>query len=96
MTVTVDLWALVGAMGTLVVAIFWLVYLELRYRSRERDLKAHEDLCAERYAAIEARSAQLVKASDDRHEENIERFHAINRHLERQDDKLDRLLERVK
>ena len=58
-------------------------------------LKSHEDICAERYLAIEAISAQVGKLSDERHEENVQRFMGINRHLERQDDKLDRLLEKV-
>ena len=40
--------------------------------------------------------ADMVNALDERHEENVQRFHGINRHLERQDDKLDRLLEKVR
>lgn len=93
-TVTVDLWAFMGGLATLTLAIFWLVNLELRYRSRERDLKAHEDICALRYAAIETQSAQLVEAVQDRHDENVRRFHSQDRILERLDDKLDKLLER--
>lgn len=46
-------------------------------------LKNHEDVCEQRWLA-----------SDDRHEENIQRFNAIARTLERQDDKLDRLLQK--
>lgn len=56
--------------------------------------KAHEDLCAQRYAAIEQHQAQaekasderhalFVKVSDERHKENLDRLGSIDGKLQR-------------
>jgi hypothetical protein len=47
---------------------------------------AHEDLCSERYAAIERQHVERTKLIDERHKENRERF-------DRLESKLDRLLD---
>lgn len=80
--VQVDLWQLIGALSVFAATVAWLVALQGRH-------KAHEDLCARRYAQIEATHAQLVKVSDERHAENRD-------WLERLDEKMDILLARPK
>ena len=69
----VDIGWVIGAVSMMAGGIAWLVGLHWRQ-------KGHEDICALRYAAIEANHAKLV-------EDNGKRF-------DRLDDKLDRLLER--
>lgn len=68
--------------------VAWLVGLQWRQ-------KGHESECALRYAAIQWAATEQTRRSDERHEENVQRFHALARTLERQDDKLDRLLSRA-
>jgi len=75
-----ELYPLVAVAVVAIGLVVWFIRIKTRQES-------HEDLCAERYAAIEARHAQLVKVSDERHRENRERLAGM-------DDKLDRLLER--
>ena len=78
---TIDPWQLVGALSVMAGAIGWLVRLQYRHT-------AHEDLCAQRYKSIEATHAQLVKVSDERHQENRERLQSL-------DEKMDRVLDRL-
>jgi hypothetical protein len=85
----VELWQLIGALGVFASAIAWLVALQWKQKVQEAQHKAHEDLCARRYSQIEVTHAQLVKVSDERHNENRE-------WLERLDEKMDRLLARPK
>lgn len=70
MSVTVDIWAALGGLAVLATAIGWLVRLQGRQQ-------AHEDLCAERYKHIASTHDQLVKVSDERHQENLERLEEI-------------------
>ena len=76
----VDIGWVIGALSMMAGGIAWLVGLHWRQ-------KGHEDICALRYAAIEATHAKLVEESNTRHVDNGKRF-------DRLDDKLDRLLER--
>lgn len=70
-------------------AIAWLVRLQSRQQG-------HEDLCAERYKAIEQSSEQLVKVSDERHSENRDRLDGIDRRMGDLDRKVDLVLQRLK
>lgn len=61
--------------------------VEKRITTAELAHQAHEDICSKRYAGIEAAHLQVVKVTDERHEEARERFDRI-------EDKIDRLLAR--
>ena len=89
MTVQVDIWALLGGLAVLASAIAWLVKLQSRQQG-------HEDLCAERYKAIEASSDQLVKVSDERHAENRERLENLDERIGHVDEKIDLVLARLR
>lgn len=88
--------ALVTAAGAVVAIVLrlvtwtldrWAVDVKNRQDGLEQEHQAHEDICGERYASIEEKHAQIVKVSDERHKENLER-------LNRMEHKIDQLLVR--
>jgi hypothetical protein len=74
--------AIVSVVSVFVALVAWLVRLKTRQES-------HEEGCEKRYAGIEKQHEQLVKVSDQRHQENLSR-------LDRMDEKLDVLLMRLR
>ncbi len=52
-----------------------------RQEALEREHKAHEDVCAERYQRIEQTHALLVKTTDERHEETRDALTSIDEKL---------------
>ena len=79
MSITLD-WTTIGGLAVVASAIAWLVRLQMLHQS-------HEKICAERYQHISETHEQLVKVSDERHEENRDRLESI-------DHKIDLLISR--
>lgn len=77
--------------------IGWLFGMKADQSAIRARHEAHEKICSERYSAIEKQHRQLVKVSDERHEENRERLQGIDERtmsgLKAIDDKLQRLIE---
>jgi hypothetical protein len=88
-SVQVDLWALVGAIATMALGIAWLVGLWWRQKS-------HEDVCGQRYAAIETSQIVMTKIQDQRHSENRERLNGIDERIGNVDKKMDLVIARLR
>jgi hypothetical protein len=82
-------WPVIAALGAMVWG-GWMFIDRLRSRisAVEAEHAAHEEVCNERWAAVMARHLELVKATDERHKENVDRF-------DRLDDKIDLVLEHL-
>jgi hypothetical protein len=96
LSVQVDVWVLIGALGVFAAAVAWLVGLHWMHKANAAELTSHEDLCSERYGAIEASQQVLAKTQDERHLENRERLKSIDDRIGHLDEKMDLLMARLR